>query len=229
GRTSCSGFNLQNLPNEKDLLDEDPGATTVRGCFVPGEGNVFFDSDSGEGNVFIDSDYGQIELVALAYALLVQFGLDPNLARLINEDNDVHRLIAATVLGKAPQEITRAERHSAKPVSFGRPGGMGVRGLRRVAKAGYGIDLTDDEVQQRIDAYHTLCPELDEFLRDEVDSGEVIAATLELTPAQYNQALGSYHDPVNSEDNRPAGWLGGMLLKVLREETPRTSGEPTRE
>ncbi|HKB38459.1 MAG TPA: DNA polymerase, partial [Gemmataceae bacterium] len=218
GRTCCSGFNLQNLPNEKDLLDEDPGATTMRGCFVP-----------GEGKVFIDSDFGQIELVVLGYALQHQFGLPSNLARLLNEDNDVHRLIAATVLGKTPQEITRAERQSAKPVSFGRPGGMGVGGLRRVARAGYGIDLTDDEVQQRIAAYHTLYPELDEFLRDEVDSGVVIATTLGLTPARYNQALGRYHDHSNSEDNLPAGWLGGMLLKVLREETPRTSSEPTRE
>jgi hypothetical protein len=211
GRTSCTGFNLQNLPNEKDLLTEDPAADTVRGCFVP-----------GEGQVFIDADYGQIELVVLGYALEHQFGWPSQLARLINEDNDVHRLIAAAVLGKDPKEVTRAERNSAKPVSFGRPGGMGVGGLRRVAKGGYGIDLTDEELLQRIEAYHTLCPELDPFLADEVDGGGVIAAALQMTPAQYYEALGTYHDPHDPESAAPAGWLGGMLLKVLRDPAPVT-------
>src|SRR5262249_26790467 len=163
GRTSCSGFNLQNLPGEKRLLMEDKTAATLRGCFVP-----------APGHVFIDSDYGQIELVVLGYALAKQFGLQPHLARLINADNDVHRLIAAAVLGKDPAAVTKEERNSAKPVSFGRPGGMAERGLRRVAKFSYGIELTEGEVIQRILAYHHLCPELDEFLRDEADPRAVI-------------------------------------------------------
>jgi DNA polymerase I-like protein with 3'-5' exonuclease and polymerase domains len=213
GRTSCRGFNLQNLPNEKELLDADPAAATVRGCFVP-----------GEGNVFIDCDYGQIELVVLGYALRQQFGLPSRLADLINADKDVHRLIAAAVLGKDPGEVSRAERNSAKPVSFGRPGGMGATGLRRAAKGGYGIDLSDDEVRQRINAYHTLCPELDEFLKDEVDVGAAVAAALRLTPGQYSEAVGAFHDPLDPENNLPAGWLGGMLLKVLRDEEPSTNG-----
>jgi DNA polymerase I-like protein with 3'-5' exonuclease and polymerase domains len=211
GRTSCSGFNVQNLPNERGLLKADPAAATVRGCFVP-----------GDGNVFIDCDYGQIELVVLGYALRHQFGLHSQLARLINDDHDVHRLIAATVLGKDAREVTKVERNSAKPVSFGRPGGMGVRGLRQVAKGNYNIDLTDDEVQQRIGAYHTLCPELDPFLTDEVDAGVVIPETLHLTPARYCDALGKYYDPFDAENQLPAGWLGGMLLKVLRDPEPRT-------
>jgi hypothetical protein len=211
GRTFCRGFNVQSLPGEKDLPREDPAASTIRGCFVP-----------GDGNVFIDSDYGQVELVVLAYALQHQFGLPSGLARLINADNDVHRLIAATVLGKPPAEVSKAERNSAKPVSFGRPGGMSVRGLRRVARSSYGIDLTDEQLGQRIQAYHALCPELGEFLRDDVDVGEVVAAALHITPAQYYEAVGAYHDPLDPENTAPAGWLGGMLLKVLRDEAPAT-------
>jgi hypothetical protein len=210
GRTSCTGFNLQNLPNEK-VLKGDGAAATIRGCFVP-----------GEGGVFIDSDYGQIELVTAAYAWEHQFDLAPYLAPLINAGNDVHRLIAANVVGKDPAAVTKEERNSAKPVSFGRPGGMGVRGLRKVAKASYGIDLSDAEVQERIVTYHGLCPELDEFLSDEVDAGAVVAAELGLTPSQYHDALGSYHDPLDPENSAPAGWLGGMLLKVLRDPEPRT-------
>jgi hypothetical protein len=211
GRTSCSGFTLQNLPNERDLLDDDPDAATIRGCFVP-----------GDDNVFIDSDYGQIELVVLGYALEKQFGQCSQLAQLINGDCDVHRLIAAAVLGKEAQDVTKAERQSAKPVSFGRPGGMGVGGLRRVAKSNYGMDLTEAEVQQRINAYHTLCPELNHFLQDEVNPGAVVARALHLTPAPYYQTTGKYYDPSLAENNTPADWLGGMLLKVLREAIPVT-------
>ena len=144
GRTSCSGFNLQNLPKEKD---EEGIANTIRGCFVPG----------GEDRVFIDSDYGQIELVVLGYALDRQFNLGNSLRDLVNK-SDVHKLIAAAVLGKAPEQVTKPERDSAKPVSFGRPGGMGAETLRLVAKASYGKDLTIEEVQERIAAYHRALP-----------------------------------------------------------------------
>src|SRR5262249_27675311 len=153
---------------------EQDAAATIRGCFVP-----------AEGSVFIDSDFAQIELVVLGHAIEKQFGRRSVLAELVNSGQDVHRLVAATLLGKPPEEVTKEERDSVKPVSFGRPGGMGVEGLRQVARAGYGLDLTTEEVEQRIAAYHRLCLELDDFLDDEVDAGLVIAEALRLTPAEY--------------------------------------------
>jgi DNA polymerase I-like protein with 3'-5' exonuclease and polymerase domains len=209
GRTYCSGgFNLQNLPREKDTKD---AASTVRGCFVP-----------APDQVFIDSDFSQIELVVLAFAVEHQLGQHSVLAELVNCGQDVHRLIAANLLGKEPGEVTKEERNSVKPISFGRPGGMGVEGLRRVAKNSYGIELSTEQVQQRIDAYHRLCPELNAFLDDEVDTGQVLAEALHLTPRQYRQAVGGYYDPCDPEVDRPQAWLGHMLLKVLRDDTPLT-------
>lgn len=55
GRTSCDGFNLQNLPRESSLLAGDPEALSIRGCFVPGEGNVFIDADYGSSGVLATS------------------------------------------------------------------------------------------------------------------------------------------------------------------------------
>src|SRR5262249_4615416 len=144
------------------------------------------------------------------------------LADLVNAGQDVHRVIAAAVQGKDPKDVTKEERNSAKPVSFGRLGGKGVRGLKKGAKNNYGIELTDAEVQERINAYHRLCPELNEFLTDEVDSGLVVATALHLTPARYSQAVGRDYNPADPENNSPAGWVGGMLLKVLREKNPVT-------
>jgi hypothetical protein len=209
GRTYCGGgFNVQNLPRESD---ESEAARTIRGCFI-----------AGEGNVFIDSDYSQIELVVLAHALEHQFRYPPRLAAVINGGQDVHRLIAASVLGKSVAEVTKEERASVKPISFGRPGGMGPDRLREIAKAGYGIELTREEVEDRIRAYQRLCPELEGFLEDEVHPGMVIATTLDMTPASYCDATGRYYDPGDPTSRSPRGWLGDMMLKVLRDQVPRT-------
>jgi hypothetical protein len=214
GRTCCGGgLNLQNLPKEKD---EGDAAATVRGSFVP-----------DEGDVFIDADYGQIELVVLAHALEKQFRLGGSMARLVNSGQDLHRRIAGVVLNKLPEEVTKAERGSVKPVSFGRPGAMGPERLQRIARVSYGLNLSLEEVKERIQAYHRLCPELDGFLTDEHDGGMVIAEVLDLTPAKYGEATGRRYHPQDPASALPSGWLGGMLLKVLREETPATrAGRP---
>ena len=129
------------------------------------------------------------------------------------------------MLDKDIENITKSERNGAKAVSFGRPGGMGVAGLQRYAKNSFKQDLSIEEVQQRIDAYHDLCPELGPFLDDEVDTGLLIALAVGLTPAEYNQAIGS---PFSGPDAEvPKSWLGGMLLKVLRDPYPvKQSGVP---
>ena len=45
---------------------------------------------------------------------------------------------------------------------------MGPDRLRQIARAGYGVELTLEEVEDRIRAYQRLCPELDGFLEDEL-------------------------------------------------------------
>ncbi len=213
GRTSCSGqVNPQALPRGGAA---DSPARKIRRLFVPGQ----------PGAVFIDCDYRQIELVAFALALGVQFGLDSALAQLVNDGVDVHRLIAANVLGKDPEEVTPLERGSAKPISFGRPVGMGPDRLQAIARAGYGVELGPEEVQARIDAYHRLCPELDHFLKDEVNAGLNVAHDLELTPEAYHAATGQPLRSAGQDVRQPQGWLGGMLLKVLRDDCPMTRYE----
>ena len=218
GRVSCGGgFNLQNLPGE---VDEADAARTIRGCFVP-----------SEGHVFVDADYGQIELVMLAHAIRHQFGWPSNLAEVINAGQDVHRMIASLLLGKPADAVSKAERQGIKPVSFGRPGGMGAATLQRLARASYGIELSLEEVERRIEAYHQACPELDRFLADEVDAGAVVARLLDLTPAAYRRAIGQAWAVPGPDDDVVQPWLGYMLLKTLGDESPRTSkgvGRPYR-
>jgi DNA polymerase-1 len=195
GRTcGGGGFNLQNLPRE---VGEKQFTNTIRGCFVP-----------GEGKLFVDADYSQIELAVLAQSLRTQFGLQPKLAELINAEQDAYRLLAAMVLGKHPDQVTKEERNAVKAISFGRPGGMGARQLKRIAKNNYGILLSDEEVEERIQAYHRLCPELDTYLHDDIDIGLIVAEHLRLTPAEYRLALGSTVTPAPRRPINPrGGWV----------------------
>jgi DNA polymerase I-like protein with 3'-5' exonuclease and polymerase domains len=220
GRTSCDGgkkevggFNLQNLPKELDATANH--ATTIRGCFVP-----------APGNVFVVVDYAQIELVVLGWAWKYQLGFGGSLHGIVSEGRDMHRLIAAHVLGKIPEEVSRQERNAAKPVSLGRPGGLGRRTIQKQAKNNYGVELTEEQVQARMLAYETLCPELTEHLKSRVNAGYEIARALGLTPAAYNEATGRARFARAPEDDLPAGWLGGMLLKVLESPVPMTGGNP---
>jgi DNA polymerase I-like protein with 3'-5' exonuclease and polymerase domains len=234
GRTSCGGgFNLQNLPKEKASKKQKPPAghegeveesaseehaekkreNTIRGCFVP-----------APGNVFVVLDYKTIELVTLGWAWKHQFGYGSSLHDIIADGHDMHRLIAAHVLGKAAEDVTEDERNAAKPVSLGRPGGLGWKTIQKQAKNDYGVDLTEEQVRERMAAYETLCPELTEHLRTRVDTGLEIARALGLTPAIYYSATGKARLYPNPDDEQPAGWLGGMLLKVLELPAPMTSG-----
>ena len=201
GRMSCSGPNLQNLPRPVD------GRPSVRACLVP-----------KPGHVFLAVDYAQIELCVLAAVLKDQFGYGGSLADLVNGGADLHKRIAAAVLNKPEGEVTTTERQSAKAVSFGRPGGMGAAVLKDQAKSAYGVELTDEQVWARIDAYETLVPELKDYLNDRAH----VAKRLNLTPAAYNASRGEH-----GGDPSPAGWLGSMFPKVLRTPAPVTAkGRP---
>ena len=218
GRTSCNGgkkdvggFNLQNLPKERAATENH--ATTIRGCFVP-----------APGNVFVVLDYKTIELVTLGWAWKHQLGFGGSLHDIIADGHDMHRLIAAYVLGKAPEDVTDDERNAAKPVSLGRPGGLGGKTIQKQAKNDYGVDLTEEQVRERMQAYETLCPELTAHLSERVNGGLEIARALGFTPAAYNAATGKPRVFPRPEDDLPAGWLGGMLLKVLESPAPMTNG-----
>jgi DNA polymerase I-like protein with 3'-5' exonuclease and polymerase domains len=213
GRTSCGGgFNLQNLPKE---LGANESEATIRGCFVP-----------SPGNVFVVVDYAQIELGVLGWAWKHQLGFGDKLHKIVAEGQDMHRLIAAKVLGKQPGEVTKAERNAAKPVSLGRPGGLGWKTIQKQALMSYGVTLSEEEVRRRMQAYEDLCPELTEHLKSRVDTGLEVAKALGMIPAAYNQAIGR-RGLSRPDDQVPQGWLGGMLLKTLESRTPVTKGDET--
>src|SRR5262249_27441435 len=162
GRTTSFGeINAQNLPTDD----------RVRSCFVP-----------SDGHEFIDADYKTIELATLAQACIAQFSLDSRMAQAINAGKDLHTLVAARVKNKDEDEVTKDERKKAKPINFGKPGGMGDTTMRQYAKVSYGVRLTDAEVKDLSDAWFDLFPEMRDFLADATDTALELARLLGLTP-----------------------------------------------
>jgi DNA polymerase-1 len=204
GRTSSYGqLNVQNLPR----------AAGVRECFVP-----------SPGHVLLAADYSTIELVTLAQACEAQFGFESHMAAAIRAGQDLHRVVAGQVTGKPPGEITDDERAKAKPINFGKPGGMGDATLRGYARLNYGVEMSEEEVAKLSGAWFAAFPEMRRFLADEREAvwGRV-AGVLGLTAAGHAAATGDrrflWH--ATAGGRRPNRYLGAMALKVAGDPEPR--------
>lgn len=97
GRLSSTEPNLQNIPVRTPLGAE------MRKMFV-----------AGPGKVLVDADYSQIEL-----RLLAHIARDEAMTRAFQSGVDIHTLTASQVLDLPPEEVTHAQRASAKAVNFG--------------------------------------------------------------------------------------------------------------
>lgn len=211
GRTSSFGeINLQNLPRDD----------RIRSCFVP-----------SPGHVFISADYKTLEMATLAQVMVSQFGMDSQMAVLINEGRDLHRAMAAQMGNKAESEVTGSERQKAKAINFGKPGGLGDDGLRRYAKVSYGVDLEPCEVTALTEAWFATFPEMREFLSRDADNLALdMAYFFELTPTTYfdHTGIDSFlrHPNNIGRENRPHRILGAMCLRVIADPNPtRQSGQ----
>lgn len=139
GRLSCSDPNLQNIPIRTDE------GRRIRSAFVPGD---------REKNVLLTADYSQIELRFLAH-----FTEEPALVASFDQDEDVHRTVAAEVFGVSPENVTRDQRAQAKIVNFGIIYGVSAYGLARRIE---GMD--NRAAQKLIDDYHRRFSRIKTFL-----------------------------------------------------------------
>lgn len=206
GRTSSFGeINAQNLPRDD----------RVRSCFVP-----------SNGHIFVDGDYSTVEMATLAQSVKGQLGLPSQMAEAINAGSDLHRTVAAQFFNKSEDEVTKGERDKAKPINFGKPGGMGSRTLKQYAATSYGVHLTDAEVEALSESWLNRFPEMREFLGGDDGVITSIATCLELTPTTYYEHTDRRtflnHRENEGREDAPHPILGAMLLKVVKESEPQT-------
>lgn len=121
GRTSWTGPNWQNPPR----------IGGIRECVIP-----------RPGKVFVGADLDTVELRALAQSCLELLG-HSEMASALQRGEDLHTALAAEFLGISYQQaeallasgdpILEDNRHTAKQVNFGLPGGMGARKFAQTA------------------------------------------------------------------------------------------------
>ena len=146
GRLSCSDPNLQNIPIRKDE------GRRIRMAFVAGKPE----------NVLLSADYSQIELRVLAH-----FTLEPALVRAFEQDEDIHRAVAAEVFDVPLDKVTRDQRGQAKIINFGIIYGVSAMGLARRIEG-----LNVKSAQELIKAYHRRFPSIQGFFRKCVDDAQ---------------------------------------------------------
>lgn len=94
------------------------------------------------GHVLLDLDYSQVELRVAAFISRSQPMIEA-----FQRGDDLHRLLAAKIAGKAPEDVTSMERKRAKAGNFGLLYGMSPGGFQSYAATAYDVSLTLAEAQ----------------------------------------------------------------------------------
>jgi DNA polymerase-1 len=147
GRLSCSDPNLQNIP----IRTEEGRA--IRLAFVPGD---------REKNVLLTADYSQIELRVLAH-----FTQEPALVKAFENNEDIHRAVAAEVFHVPLAEVSKEQRNQAKTINFGIIYGVTAFGLARRIEG-----LNVGAAQDLINAYNKRFPAIQRFMLECVEHAQ---------------------------------------------------------
>lgn len=151
GRSSCYDPNLQNPPRKGG----------IRECFIP-----------RFGFLYAFCDYSFIELCTLAQSCLEMFTWSA-MADAINAGLDPHLDMAASMLGISYEEAVARKkagdkqigefRQMSKALNFGFPGGLGKAKFVEYARAGYGVNISEQEAGRRKEEWYTKWPEMRQY------------------------------------------------------------------
>lgn len=109
------------------------------------------------GYLMIDSDSSQIEARTLAWLA----GQD-DLVDAFDRGEDVYKIMASAIYGKAIEEITKDERFVGKTTILGAGYGMGATKFQAQLK-NFGVSIEIDEAKRIIDTYRRTYPKITEL------------------------------------------------------------------
>lgn len=143
GRLSSTEPNLQNIPVRTEM------GRKLRQAFW-----------ASPGNMLLAADYSQIELRVLA-----EIANDAVLQQSFRDREDIHARTAAEVFGLPIEQVTPAQRRSAKAVNFGIVYGISEYGLSR------DLGISRAEAKSYIDAYLERYEGVRRYMQEIVESG----------------------------------------------------------
>jgi DNA polymerase-1 len=138
GRLASNNPNLQNIPIKTEV------GRRVREAFI-----------AKPGHLLLAVDYSQIELRIVAH-----MSGDEMMISAFNEDQDIHSITAAEVMGLEMGNITKYQRNHAKAINFGLIYGMSPFGLTQAT------DLTLAEAENFVKEYFSRFSGVKKFLDD---------------------------------------------------------------
>lgn len=121
GRFSCRNPPLQTIPRD----------AAARTCFV-----------AAPGYQIVRADYSQIEL-----RIVARLSGDARMQRAYRKGEDLHRLTASLITGKAIADVSEEDRRLAKAINFGLIYGMGAAKLQSYAETKYGVTLSLEQAK----------------------------------------------------------------------------------
>ena len=142
GRISSSNPNLQNIPIKTEE------GKIIRKVFIPS------DSD----HLIVSADYSQIELRVLAH-----ISGDENMIASFKGGLDIHRKTASEIFGVPFEEVTSAQRSSAKAVNFGIVYGISDYGLSQ------NTGISRKEAARYIETYLDKFPQVKAYMKNIVE------------------------------------------------------------
>ena len=154
GRMSCENPPLQGIP------------PSLRKAFV-----------APKEHKLVVSDLSQIEIRILAI-----LSGDENLREEFLAGNDVHRSVAAKILGKAQDDVTSEERKLAKSLVFGLLYGMSLYGFATRVKTIYKRDFSEEEIKEKFwDPFFDAYPKVKKW-RNKTDNSFANGNRVAFTP-----------------------------------------------
>ena len=152
GRLSSDRPNLHNIPVRTDE------GRRFREAFVP-----------SPGRRLLVADYDQVELRAIAH-----LSGDPGLTAAFAAGEDIHRTVASQVFGVDRDQVTHAQRSTAKMVSYGLAYGMEAYGLSQ--RLAVPVDQAQSILQAFFAAFPSVRQYMDQAVADARANGYTVTA-----------------------------------------------------
>jgi DNA polymerase-1 len=178
GRLSSQNPNLQNIPIRTERGRE------IRKAFVPQE----------QGWWLLAADYSQIEL-----RLMAEMSGDENMLKAFQDGLDIHQATAARIFGVPLEEVSKAQRYSAKTVNFSIIYGAGATNIAK------NLGIKRVEASQLIEQYFKQYPGIKTYMEEAVNVARNLgyASTLK-GRRRYLRDLNSRNGMMRSHAERSA-------------------------
>lgn len=184
GRLSAASPNLQQVNRGKDF----------RSKFV-----------AAPGYVLVVADFSQVELRVAA-----ELSGEQRMLEAYRAGRDLHTETAALIAKVPFEEVTKAQRQSAKVANFGLLYGAGPATLQKQAVAQYGMDMELDEAREIVEGFRAAYPRLYAWQQEE---GTKTTKAVQTALGRRRMLVG-FNDKYTTRINTQVQGTAGDIAKI---------------